>query len=296
MTKPILVTGATGFTGRFVCSEMLSRKKVFHCLVRKDSNTQWLSEKNIPCVVGDLNDPTSLLGIFSHYGALVNVASIGFGAAPSIISACLASGIKRAIFVGTTAIYTTLNTASKEKRKAAEAAIRSSGLDFTILRPTMIYGTPADRNMVRLLRLIESSPIVPVFGTGQSLQQPVHVEDVAWAICEVLDSPSTISKEYNISGGSPLSFNDVIHTAANALGRRPVVAHLPVKPIVLMLKIMEWCKISLPIKSEQILRLNEDKSFRHNEARSDFGYKPRDFAAGIESEVALFHTGLVFPK
>ena len=275
---------------------MLSRKKVFHCLVRKDSNTQWLIENNIPFVVGDLNDPTSLLGIFSHYGALVNVASIGFGAAPAIISACLASGIKRAVFVGTTAIYTTLNTASKETRKAAETAIRSSGLDFTILRPTMIYGTPADRNMVRLLRLIKSSPIVPVFGTGQSLQQPVHVEDVAWAICEVLDSPGTVRREYNISGSSPVNFNDVIHTAAKALGRRPVVVHLPVKPVVYLLRIVERCRVLLPIKSEQILRLNEDKSFHHDEARSDFGYKPRDFADGIESEVTLLHAGLAFPK
>ncbi len=296
MAKPILITGATGFTGRFVCREMLSRKKVFHCLVRKDSNTQWLIENNIPFVVGDLNDPASLLGTFSHYGALVNVASIGFGAAPAIISACLASGIKRAVFVGTTAIYTTLNTASKETRKEAETAIRSSGLDFTILRPTMIYGTPADRNMVRLLRLIESSPIVPVFGTGQSLQQPVHVEDVAWAICEVLDSPNTVRREYNISGSSPVNFNDVIHTAAKALGRRPVVVHLPVKPVIYLLRILERCRVLLPIKSEQILRLNEDKSFHHDEARSDFGYKPRDFADGIESEVTLLHAGLAFPK
>jgi nucleoside-diphosphate-sugar epimerase len=150
--------------------------------------------------------------------------------------------------------------------------------------------------MVRLLRLIESSPIVPVFGTGQSLQQPVHVEDVAWAICEVLDSPNTVRREYNISGSSPVNFNDVIHTAAKALGRRPVVVHLPVKPVIYLLRILERCRVLLPIKSEQILRLNEDKSFHHDEARSDFGYKPRDFADGIESEVTLLHAGLAFPK
>lgn len=275
---------------------MLSRKKQFHCLVRKDSNTQWLIENNIPFVFGDLNDPASLLRVFSNYGALVNVASIGFGAAPAIISTCLASGIKRAVFVGTTAIYTTLNTTSKGPRTAAEAAIRSSGLDFTLLRPTMIYGTPADRNMVRLLRLIKWSPIVPVFGNGKSLQQPVHVEDVAWAICEALDSPSAVGKEYNISGSSPLDFNDVIHTAANALGRRPLVIHLPATPIVYLLRILERCRVRLPIKSEQILRLNEDKSFRHDDARSDFGYQPRDFSIGIESEIMLLHAGLAFPK
>jgi nucleoside-diphosphate-sugar epimerase len=275
---------------------MLSRKKVFHCLVRKDSNTQWLIENKIPLVVGDLNDPASLLGIFGRYSALVNVASIGFGAAPSIVSACLATGIRRAVFVGTTAIFTTLNTTSKGSRTAAEVAIRSSGLDFTLLRPTMIYGTPADRNMVRLLRLIKWSPVVPVFGNGKSLQQPVHAEDVAWAICEALDSPSAVGKEYNISGRSPLDFNDVIHAAAIALGRRPLVIHLPATPIVYLLRILERCRVRLPIKSEQILRLNEDKSFHYDDARRDFGYQPRDFSTGIESEIMLLHAGVAFPK
>ena len=296
MNKPILITGATGFTGRFVCREMLSRAKEFHCLVRRGSDTRWLLQQNIPIVVGDLNDPVSLARAFGDYGTLVNVASIGFGAAPNIISACLASGIKRALFVGTTAVFTSLNARSKGPRMEAEIAIRASGLDFTLLRPTMIYGSPADRNMVRLLRLIRYSPIVPVFGNGRSLQQPVHVEDVAWAICEALYSLKTIGKEYNISGRSPLSFNEVIHTSCRALGRRPLVVHLPAKPMIFLLRALERCRLRLPIGSEQILRLNEAKSFDHDSARADFGYQPRGFAAGIKDEIRLLDAGLAFPK
>lgn len=296
MSKPILVTGGTGFTGQFVCRELLSRKKHFHCLVREGSNTQWLEESGIQFVRGDLNDHASLLKIFGNYGTLVNVASLGFGAAPGIISACRASKIQRVVLVGTTAIFTTLNTASKGPRTVAEVAIRASGLDFTLLRPTMIYGTPSDRNMVRLLKLIRHSPIIPVFGDGKSLQQPVHVEDVAWAICEVLESHKSVGQEYNISGKSPLDFNDVIRTSALALGRNPFVLHLPAKPFTVLLRMLERCRFRLPIKSEQILRLNEHKAFDHDKARSHFGYQPREFSAGIQSEIELFNAGLSFPK
>ena len=296
MSKPILVTGATGFTGQFVCRELLSRKKIFHCLVREGSNTQWLKESGIQVVHGDLNDSSSLLKVFGNYGTLVNVASLGFGAAPGIISACRASEIRRVVFVGTTAIFTTLSTRSKGPRTAAEVAIRASGLDFTLLRPTMIYGTPRDRNMVRLLKLVRYSPIVPVFGDGKSLQQPVHVEDVAWAICEVLESNETVGQEYNISGKSALNFNDVIRTAALVLGRSPFIVHFPAKPLASFLSMLERCRCRLPIKSEQILRLNENKAFCHDKARSHFGYQPREFAVGIQSEIELFNSGLSFPK
>ena len=124
-----------------------------------------------------------------------------------------------AVFVSTTAIFTQLNAGSKVVRQAAEAAITSSGLDTTILRPTMIYGTPGDRNMIRLVRWLERWPVLPVFGSGRSLQQPVHVSDVAWAVVQVLETPATIGRQFNISGAAPLTYNDVVRLISQALGR-----------------------------------------------------------------------------
>ena len=110
--------------------------------------------------------------------AMLNVASISFGAAPSTIEACRFSGVRRAVFVSTTAIFTQLNAGSKVVRQAAKASITYSGLDSTILRPTMIYWTPGDCSMIRLDRW----PVLPVLANGRSLLQPVHVSDVAWAV------------------------------------------------------------------------------------------------------------------
>ena len=218
------------------------------------------------------------------------MASIGFGAAPSILEACRSAGVRRAVFVSTTAIFTQLNAGSKVVRQAAEAAITSSGLDTTILRPTMIYGTPSDRNMIRLIRWLDRWPVLPVFGNGRSLQQPVHVSDVAWAVVQVLDAPGTIGRQFNISGAASLTYNDVVRLTAQAIGRRVQRFHLPARLMVAALQASERLGLSLPIKAEQVLRLNEDKAFSHEEAADAFGYTPMAFEQGIQQEVALFRS------
>ncbi|MBW4496561.1 MAG: NAD(P)H-binding protein [Oscillatoria princeps RMCB-10] len=287
MSADVLLTGATGFTGSFVCQQLLQRGVKFDCLVRPSSKTAQLEELGLKSVEGDLDDLESLRRVFTGYRALINVASIGFGAGPNIVKACQESGIKRAIFVSTTAIFTKLNAKSKAVRQAAEDAIRESDLDHTILRPTMIYGTPGDRNMIRLLKLIQRSPVIPVPGSGNCLQQPVHVQDVAWAICEVLDNPKTYRRAYNISGGQVLSYKDVIEIASQALGKRPIPIHVPVNLSIPLLQIAKTLGLKTPVSAEQVLRLNEDKVFDHTAAKEDFNYSPRPFTEGIAQEVAL---------
>jgi nucleoside-diphosphate-sugar epimerase len=287
MSADVLLTGATGFTGSFVSIELLKRGIKFDCLVRQSSKTAQLQSLGVNLVEGDLDNLESLRRVFPGYRALINVASIGFGAAPNIVMACEEAGIKRAIFVSTTAIFTKLNAQSKAVRQAAEAVIKASNLDYTILRPTMIYGTPRDRNMIKLLRLIQRSPIIPIPGSGKSLQQPVHVEDVAWAIGEVLNHPKTYCRDYNLSGGQVLSYNEVVQIASDALGKRPTLLSIPVNLSLGIIQIANTLGLKIPVSTEQVLRLNEDKVFDCTAAKDDFNYSPRSFIKGIKQEVAL---------
>ena len=287
----IAVSGANGFTGRFVCAELKRRQCSFVALLRPGTETSWMDERQIPVRFADLNQAEQLAKQLIDCRALLNVASIGFGSAPSILEACHLAEVSRAVFVSTTAIYTQLNAGSKVVRQAAEAAITSSGLDTTILRPTMIYGTASDRNMIRLVRWIDRWPILPVFGNGRSLQQPVHVSDVAWAVVQVLDAPVTIGRQFNISGASPLTYNEIVRLTAQAIGRRVHRFHIPAGLVVVALQASERLGLRLPIKAEQVLRLNEDKAFPHEEAARAFGYSPMAFEKGIHQQVALFRSG-----
>ena len=79
---------------------------------------------------------------------------------------------------------------------------------------------------------------------------------------------------------------------AQALGCRVRPLHLPAQPIVSALRATEHLGISLPIKAEQVLRLNEDKAFSHAKATEVFGYAPIAFEQGIRQEVTLFRAGV----
>lgn len=282
----VLITGGTGFTGSRLIPLLLQNGIEVRALTRPTSDRSPLSALRVEWVTGDLSNAESLTSALRGVDALVNIASLGFGHADSILRSAKEAGVKRGIFISTTAIFTQLNAGSKSIRLAAEEAIQASGLDYTILRPTMIYGSPRDRNMWRLIRLLRVTPILPIFGDGESLQQPIFVDDVAQAVLLVLQNKITIGKSYNIAGKAPLTYNQIIDTVANVLGKRVWKLHLPYMPIVGTLQFTERIKLRLPIKAEQVLRLNEDKAFSYEDAQRDFGFSPRSFEAGIKTEIS----------
>lgn len=283
--KRVLVTGGTGFTGSRIVPLLTERGYKVRCFIRPTSDRRRLEKYDVEWSIGDLGDPDSLKRAMKDVDILANMASIGFGHAHGIVNAAVESGIRRAVFISTTAIFTTLNAPSKKIRLAAEATIRKSPLAYTILRPTMIYGSSGDRNMCRLIRALQKYPIFPILGNGESLQQPVYVGDVAKAVVGVLQRDGTVGKAYNIPGARALTMNQVVETICNLLGRSVKKVHLPGMPFVKGLKTIEGVGVKLPIKSEQILRLNEDKAFSFEEARRDFGYAPLGFEEGIGREI-----------
>jgi len=157
------------------------------------------------------------------------------------------------------------------------------------LRPTMIYGSPRDRNMWRLIRFMRYSPIVPIFGDGAHayLQQPIYMDDVAQAVVSCLSNEKTIGESYNIAGKHPLTYNEVIDTIANQMNKGVWKIHVPSKPVVSLLTFFERMHIPFPIKAEQVLRLNEkNKDFSYAEAQKDFGFSPLAFEEGIKAELS----------
>ena len=281
----VFVTGATGFTGSHVVPLLLKNGFEVRCLYRASSDRSPLNGLDIEWVLGNVSDTTSLTSAMQGADALVNIASLGFGHADSIIRAAKDAGMQRAVFISTTAIFTQLNASSKKVRVAAELAVETSGLDYTILRPTMIYGSPRDRNMWRLIKFMRLSPIVPTFGDGKYLQQPIYVDDIAAAVLGCLKADITIGKSYNIAGLHALTYNQVIDTIAKAMNKRVLKLHIPPKPVVGTLKLFEKVRIPFPIKAEQVLRLNENKDFSYAEAHKDFGFSPLSFEEGIGLEL-----------
>lgn len=281
----ILLTGATGFLGEFVLDELVQRGHDVTCFVRRTSNIDKLKRQNIKYVFGDFDDYKSICEALKGKKVLINIASLGFGHAPNIVNACEEMGVKRSVFVSTTGIFTKLNPDSKSVRLAAEKRIKESDLEYTIIRPTMIYGTPRDRNMWRLVKYLKRLPVLPILGPGTYLQQPVYVKDLANVIVNAFEKKVSIKKAYNISGAEPLTYNEIVDITGKVLGIKVLKIHIPVKLSYNLLKVYEKISKTPKLKAEQVLRLNENKDFSYEEAKSELEYKPLSFEDGIKLEI-----------
>ena len=283
----LIVTGGSGFLGGYVLREAAGRGHHVAALARSRSAAGAVTALGAHPVSGDLNDARSLADAFAVAGCdvLINLASLGFGHAAAIVGAAERAGIRRAVFVSTTAVTTTLPASSKRVRLAAEESIRASALDWTILRPTMIYGDPGDRNLSRLLPLLRRAPVLPVPG-GRHLQQPVHAADVAGAVLAAAERPAAAGHTYDVAGPEPLTFTDLLQTAARAVASRTWFVPVPLFPVLAAARGYELLSRNPKIRAEQVRRLAEDKAFAIGDAIRDLDYAPRSFADGIRAEAA----------
>jgi uncharacterized protein YbjT (DUF2867 family) len=290
----LLVTGGSGFLGGYVLTEAARRGHPCVALARSPESARKVAARGAVPVDGDLDDDSALARVLAEAGcdALVSLASLGFGHGPGIVRAAVRAGLDRAVFVSTTAVTTTLPTRSKAVRLAAEEAVRASGLSWTILRPTMIYGAAGDRNLSRLLALLArlrraGLPLVlPVPGGGRQLQQPVHAADLAGAVLTAVERRSAAGSRYDVAGPEPLTFADLLRQSAAAVGGRLALVPVPLAPVIAATRGYQRISRSPRIRVEQWQRLAEDKAFAIDAAARDLDYAPRSFADGIRAEAA----------
>jgi len=280
------VVGSTGFVGRFVL-DRLKNENVggICCFMRKSSQLDEIEKYDIEKAFGDLADIASICHALKGKEALISVASLKYGFAENLVRACEITKTKRAVFISTTGIFTQLEPQEKRTVMDAERTISESAIGYTIIRPTMIYGGWNDKNMHFLIEYLKKHSFIPIFGNGRCLQQPVYVEDVASAVVKSLLVRRTIGNSYNISGRFPISFNEIIDTICNILGKEILKIHIPYRLSLCLAEFLGILQKNPRFTTGQIRRLNEDKVFDHTKAREDFGYEPISFEDGIRREI-----------
>lgn len=279
----VLLTGATGLLGGALVETLRDLGHDVRCLVREDSpNARRLDPAKVEIVRGDASDEESLALAASGADAVIHAAGIEH--APQVVAALERAGVDRLVAVSSTSAHSRYEARSGPKL-AMEETVKRGGLEWTIVRPSMIYGSELDKNVHRLLRFLENSPVFPVFGSGKNLWQPVYYEDLARGVAATLAHAGAPGQTYDLPGAAPLSYRELVETAARALGREARIVRLPLEPVRLGLRLAESARLPLPVQSEQVLRLREDKAYPYEKARRELGYAPRGFEEGVALEV-----------
>ncbi len=283
----LLITGATGHSGEWFIKMLISEKydKRIRCTVRETSNTSYLDNSglDIELVIGDLKDPVFANRALDKITTVVNFT--GQKCVKNIVNSDNVKYVDWIISVHTTAIFSKYKALVKEY-KEIENCLIESGKRYTIVRPTMIYGSKKDRNMSKLINYLNKFRFFPVFGKGTNLLQPIYAKDVAGAVYAILQNRESVAnKSYNIAGKYPITYNELLKTVASGLHRNVTLIHVPYNISFLVVKFLNVIINNVPISTEQIMRMNEDKAYDYTEAINDFGFSPISFDEGITLEI-----------
>ncbi len=266
---PVLVLGATSLVGRFALPR-LTAAGVDHAPVSRCAEPGWI-QADIETIDGRAALPPA--------ETVLSLSPIWLLA--EAIDTLKAGGLKRLIAFSSTSVATKAGSSNAYEQDVVAAlargedAVRASGVDWTILRPTMIYAEGLDGNVSRLAGLARRFGVLPISGPGQGRRQPVHADDLAVAAVRALTAPASIHQTYALAGGETLSYRQMCERIFDGLGRRPRILSLP--PGLWRAGLILASPVLPGATAQMGERMDRDLVFDDNAARRDLGWSPRDF-------------------
>ena len=235
--KKVLVLGGTGFVGRHVC-EQLNRLGIRATVpTRRLARAQTVQMLPLVDVIeADIHDRATLQRLVAGHDAVVNLVAILHGSeqrfeqvhvqlVQTLAEAMQASGVRRLVHISALGAHPDGPSRYQASKARGEAVLAQSGLDVTVLRPSVIFGAD-DRFLNLFAKLQGLLPLVPLAGADTRFQ-PVWVGDVAQAVVRCLRSPETIGQTYECTGATTYTLAELVSLAGELSGNPRPVLGLP---------------------------------------------------------------------
>lgn len=206
---------------------------------------------------------------------------------PQYFGMLRASGATRVVALSSTSLFIKKDSPDRseqgislrlaEGEQALRAWAEAHGVEWVILRPTLIYGNGRDKNVTEIVRFIRRWDFFPLLGQAKGLRQPVHTADVAAACVAALTGPTAVNRTYTLSGGETLPYREMVSRIFATLGKPPhlVTIHrwMFQVAVVLVRRLPRYKHWTV----EMAERMNRDLVFDHADAARDLGFSPRPF-------------------
>lgn len=296
----VFVTGATGFVGQEIMGRLHEAEYAVRVLARdrhspkaREVATTYKAEVHR----GNLLDPASLdrgldgieaiihlVGIISEVGENT-FEDVHHRGTQNMVAAAQKAGVRR--FVHMSALGTRANAASRyhQTKWAAEEAVRESGLDYTIFRPSLIYG-PSDGFVNLFARMARFSPVLTMLGSESARFQPVSVGAVATAFVKSVAEPAAIGQTYDLCGPETLTMPEILDQILAVIGRNRLKVQVPFWLSRCQAAFLEFLFPALlrrapPLNRDQLIMLQEDNVGNGAPANELFELAQGSFREGI---------------
>lgn len=270
--KTVAVIGGTGFLGRHVVPALLQAGWEARALSRRNGCD---ATRIDPGALRGCDAVVNLAGIKREQGGQT-FRSVHVDLVARLAEAMKAAGVRRLVHISVVVARSDEDLAYHDTKWQGEEVVRASGLDWTILRPGVIYGA-GDDLLSHLALMIHAAPLFPVVNAGMAPMMPVHAGDVAAGVVGALRNPASAGKTYDLVGPDRLVLRDVVARTAEALGRPvwilPTPAVLMAPAVAVMEKVM-----ARPLSTRaQLAMLVEGLPGDASAARSELGFDPAPF-------------------
>ena len=295
----VALIGGTGFVGSYLVDELVADQHRPVLLVRPGSESRVEHRARCTVVSGDVNDIEALRKTLDGCDAAIyNIGILRESTAKSItfdglqlrgaqntIDAALASNVGRFILMSANGVKAD-GTRYQQTKYQAEQYLASTDLDYTIFRPSIIFGEPRGRmEFCTQLRdeMITMPMPAPLFfegllprGAGTFELSPVHVSDVAKVFAKSLSVPDTSRKTFSVGGPDSLMWKDIIQIIARACGKSKLAVPVPAFHVRLAAMLFDRFEF-FPITRDQLTMLLEGNTCDSSELFTLMGFQPTPF-------------------
>jgi len=270
-----LVLGASSLVGRFLVARAREARQDVISLGRSASGPDGLAADLTAPDLADHLPKADLVYACSPIWLL-----------PGALEALAAKGLRRLIAFSSTSRFTKAASPHAAERAVAEKLARAEDaaiafcqardIDWTILRPTLIYAEGLDQNISRLARLIKRVGLVPIAGPGRGQRQPVHAADLAAIAVYASQTGRARNKAYDLPGGETLTYRAMVERVFVGMGRRPRIIRIPLG--LWQAGLMLASPVLPGATGAMGARMAQDLVFDASAAKTDLDWQPRAFA------------------
>jgi NADH dehydrogenase len=192
-----------------------------------------------------------------------------------MVNDALRHGVGRFVHVSSASVVYPKPTPYSLSKRECEEIVRSSGLPWTIARPTLVYDRRGGQEFDLFLDYLRRFPVVPFIGTGRALKRPVFAGDLIKGLLAMADNPRAVGKVYNLSGGEAVSMTNFARLCLRLMGagRKPIVP-VPVAWCTAMARILNLFMKNPPLRWPVIAGVTQDADLDPSEAMDELGYRP----------------------
>ena len=289
----VLVTGATGFLGRRVVTELQEHRHRVRCLVHTPGRERVFAPRSVDIHYGNILDPDTLPAAFYDVEAVVHLVSIirrrknqtydqvNRQGSANVAAAARGSGAKHFVLVSALGAAEDRAYPYLYSKWQGEQEVVNSGLSHTIIRPSIIFGT-GDEFLNNIAGLVRVCPLVPVVGSGRNRLQPIAVEDMARCVALAVDREDLKGKTIEVGGPKQVSYNEIVSIVARALGKRRLQFHVPVWLMYVVATAVQRIVPRAPVTTDQIRMLAIRNVAEPDVVEKTFGFTPRVLEGNID--------------